>query len=62
VGKGSRHWNYFKECEQEGVWSDSTTFVGVLNACLNMVVLEDSTCAHEQIIESRWDSKQFVGE
>jgi pentatricopeptide repeat protein len=26
-----------------------------------MVVLEDSRCAHEQIIESRWDSKEFVG-
>jgi hypothetical protein len=61
VGKGRRHWNYFKECEQEGVWSDSITFVGVLNTCLNMVVLEDSRCAHEPIIESRWDSKEFVG-
>ncbi len=61
MGKGRRHWHYFKECEQEGVWSDSISFVGVLNACLNMVVLEDSRCAHEQIIESRWDSKEFVG-
>jgi hypothetical protein len=43
------------------VCGQTITFVGVLNACLNIVVLEDSTCAHEQIIESRWDSKQFVG-
>jgi len=43
------------------VWSDSITFVGVLNACLNMVVLEGSRCAHEQISESRWDLKEFVG-
>ncbi len=42
------------------MWSDSITFVGLLNACLNMVVLEDSRSAHVQIIENRWNSKEFV--
>ncbi len=40
---------------------DSVTFVGVVNACAIVVVLEEGRCAHEQIIQSGWDSDIFVG-
>jgi hypothetical protein len=30
--------------------------VGSLNACANRDVLEEATIAHEQIIETGWDS------
>ncbi len=40
---------------------DSVTFVGVVNACAIIVVLEEGRCAHEQIIQSGWDSDIFVG-
>jgi hypothetical protein len=37
--------------QQGGVWLDSITFVGVLNARANMVALEEGKCVHKQIIE-----------
>jgi hypothetical protein len=46
---------------QEHVQPDSVTFVGVVNACAIIVVLEEGRCAHEQIIQSGWDSDIFVG-
>jgi len=33
----------------------------VLNACASIVAIEECTCAHEQIIQSGWDSGAFVG-
>jgi hypothetical protein len=45
VGVGRRHFHYFDEC-QEGVQPDSITFVGVLNACANVVTIEVGSCAH----------------
>ncbi len=40
---------------------DFVTFVGVVNACAIIVVLEEGRCAHEQIIQSGWGSDIFVG-
>ncbi len=39
---------------------DSVTFVGVLSACASIEALEEGKHAHEQIIESGWDSDVFV--
>ncbi len=47
--------------QQEGVKSDSVTFVGVVNACASLVALEEGRYAHQQIIQSGWDSNVFVG-
>jgi hypothetical protein len=47
--------------QQEGVRPDAVTFVGVLNACTSVVALEEGRLAHEQIIESGWDSDLFLG-
>jgi pentatricopeptide repeat protein len=47
--------------QQEDVWPDSVTFMGVLNACASVAALEEGRCVHEQIIESGWDSDVFVG-
>ncbi len=49
------------QMQQEGVKSDSVTFVGVVNACASLVALEEGRCAHQQIIQSGWDSNVFVG-
>ncbi len=46
---------------QEGVRPDSVKDMVALNACASIVVLEEGTCAHEQIIQSGWDSDAFVG-
>ncbi|KAH9564308.1 hypothetical protein CY35_04G018600 [Sphagnum magellanicum] len=46
---------------EEGVCPNSFTFVGVLNACASIVALEEGRCAHEQIMQSGWDSDLFVG-
>ncbi len=40
---------------------NSFTFVGVLNAFAIIVALEEGRCAHEQIMQSGWDSDLFVG-
>jgi hypothetical protein len=36
-------------------------FVGVLNVCASVVVLEEGRCVHQQIVECGWDSHVFVG-
>jgi hypothetical protein len=47
--------------QQESVQPDSVTLVVVLNACAHVVALEEGRCAHQQIIQSSWDSDIFVG-
>jgi hypothetical protein len=47
--------------QQEDVRPTSVTFVGVLNACASVVVLEEGSCAHEHFIQSEWDSDVFMG-
>ncbi len=39
----------------------SFTFVGVLNACATMIVLEGSRCVHHHIVQSGLESNVFVG-
>ncbi len=60
MDKGQKHWNYFN-MQQEGMQSDPVTFVGVLNACASMVALEEGRHAHEQIIQSGYESVAVVG-
>ncbi len=43
------------------MWPESVTFVGMLNACASVVVLQEGWCAYEQIFQSGWDSNFFVG-
>ncbi len=35
-------------------------FVEVLNACANLVVLEEGICVHQHIIDYRWGLDVFV--
>jgi hypothetical protein len=58
VGKARRH---FQQMQKEDVRPTSVTFVGVLNAFPSVIVLEEGRCAHEQIIQSGWDSDVFMG-
>jgi hypothetical protein len=41
--------------------ADSFTFVVVLNACVSVVAIEEGRSAHEQIIQSGWDSMSKRG-
>jgi len=45
---------------REVVRRDSATFVAVLNTFGSVVAIEDSRSAHEQIIQSGWDSNAFM--
>jgi pentatricopeptide repeat protein len=47
--------------QQEGLWSDATTFVQVLNPCASIVALEEGRYVHEPIIESSYESVAFWG-
>jgi len=47
--------------QQEGVQSNSVPFVGVLNACASMVVVEGGRCVYQQISQSGLESAVFVG-
>jgi pentatricopeptide repeat protein len=60
-GQGSKALELFQQMQQEGVQSDPVTFVGVLNACASMVGLEEGRHAHEQIIQSGYESVAVVG-
>jgi pentatricopeptide repeat protein len=39
---------------------DAIVFVGVLNACANVVALEKRRCGHQQIIQSACECDVFV--
>jgi pentatricopeptide repeat protein len=47
--------------QEEGVWPDSVTFVGVLNAYASVVALERGRHVHHQIIQSGLELDFFVG-
>ncbi len=44
-----------------GLLPNLVTFVGVLNACANMIVVEEGRSVHQQIIQSGLESDVFVG-
>ncbi|CAK9873653.1 unnamed protein product [Sphagnum jensenii] len=50
--QGQKALELFRQMQQEDVQPDSVTFMGVLNACASVAVLEEGRCVHEQIIES----------
>jgi len=60
-GQGHKALEVFQQMQQEGVLPNSVTFVGVVNACASLVVLEEGRRPHEQIIQSGWDSDVKVG-
>jgi len=39
-GQGQKALELFGHMQQEGVWPDASTFVGVLNPCASIVALE----------------------
>jgi pentatricopeptide repeat protein len=47
--------------EEEGVQPDPVTFVGMLNACASVLVLEEGRCVCVQIIQNSCDLDVFVG-
>ncbi len=47
--------------QQEDIWPDPVTFVGVLNSCASVLALEEGSHAHEQIIQSGCEMDVFVG-
>jgi pentatricopeptide repeat protein len=49
-GEGQKALDLLQQIQQEGVWPNPVTFVGVLNACASIGSLEEGRCDHEQII------------
>jgi hypothetical protein len=60
-GQGQMALEQFQQMQQEGVQSDSVTFVGFLNACSSVVAFEEGWYVHQQIIQSGLESDVFVG-
>ncbi len=60
-GQGHKALQVFQQMQQEVVLPNSVTFVGVVSACASLVALEEGKRAHEQIIQSGWDSDAKVG-
>jgi pentatricopeptide repeat protein len=60
-GQGQKVLELFWQMQQEGLWSDATTFVQVLNPCASIVALEEGRYVHEPIIESSYESVAFWG-
>ncbi|KAH9536459.1 hypothetical protein CY35_16G000400 [Sphagnum magellanicum] len=59
-GEGHKALELFQKMQHEGVQPDPATYVGVLNACANVVALEEGRRTHERIIQSRCESDVFV--
>jgi len=60
-GQGQQALALYQQMQLEGVQPNPVTFVGVLNACASVVALEEGRNAHEQIIQSGFESDAFVG-
>ncbi len=60
-GLGQKALELFQQIQQEDVGPDSITFVGVLNTCASVAVLEEGGCVQRQIIESGLESDVIVG-
>ncbi len=60
-GEGQKALELFRQRQLEVVRPDSFTFVAVLNACTSVVAIEEGRSAHEQVIQSGWDSYVKVG-
>jgi len=60
-GQGQKALELFRQMQHEGVQPNSVTFVGVLNACASMIVLDEGRCVHLQIVQSGLESNVFVG-
>jgi len=60
-GQGQNALELFQQMQHEGVQPTAVTFVAVLNSCASLVALEQGRCAHEQIIESGYESDVCVG-
>jgi len=59
-GQHQKALQLFPQMQQEGM-KPPNTFIWVLNACASEVALEEGRCAHEQIIQSGFESDVFVG-
>jgi pentatricopeptide repeat protein len=60
-GQRQKALQLFKQMQQEGMKPAPNTFVGVLNACASELALEEGRHAHEQIVQSGFESDVFVG-
>jgi pentatricopeptide repeat protein len=60
-GQWQKPLELFRQMPQEGVRPKFVNFVGVLNACASMIVLEEIRCIHHQIIQIGLESDVFVG-
>jgi pentatricopeptide repeat protein len=59
--QGQKALELFWQMQQGGVLPNSGTYLGVLNACASMVLLEEARCVHHQIIQSGLEPDVFVG-
>jgi pentatricopeptide repeat protein len=59
-GQGQKALELYQKMEREGVQPVPLTFVGLLNACATLSVLEDGKRVHEQTIQSGCESDIFV--
>ncbi|KAJ7544282.1 hypothetical protein O6H91_09G072500 [Diphasiastrum complanatum] len=60
-GCGEKALQVYRQMEFEQVKPDTLTFVGVLNACASIEVLEEGKRIHRAIIQSGCQSDDFVG-
>ncbi len=58
--QGQKALELFQQMQQEGVWPNSVTFVGVLDAFATMVAFEKSRYVHQQVIQSDLESDVFA--
>jgi hypothetical protein len=60
-GQGQEAPELLQQVQQVGLLPNLVTFVWVLNACANMIVVEEGRSVHQQIIQSGLESDVFVG-
>ncbi|KAH9551846.1 hypothetical protein CY35_09G034700 [Sphagnum magellanicum] len=59
-GQGQKALELFDQMQQDGVEPDSVTFIGVVNACASVGVLDEGKRVHEQIIQSGCDADIYL--
>ncbi len=59
-GQNQKALEVFRLMQKEGLKPDPATFIGVLNACANLLALDGGRLTHEQVIHSDYESDVSV--
>ncbi|KAJ7534255.1 hypothetical protein O6H91_13G086000 [Diphasiastrum complanatum] len=59
-GQGGKALELFHEMQREGLEPNNVTFLGLIEACTNLLSLEEGRHVHAQVIQSGWETDTSI--